>query len=79
LNGPLQSSLVRQFPSKNGRGSSPLPPPWRADNIPGGYVVRDANGQTLAYVYSRMDATEALQAKTLTTDEGRLSAAPEDA
>jgi hypothetical protein len=23
----------------------PLPPPWRADKMPGGYVVRDANGQ----------------------------------
>jgi hypothetical protein len=22
-----------------------FPPPWRADKIPGGYVVRDANGQ----------------------------------
>jgi hypothetical protein len=21
-----------------------FPPPWRADKIPGGYVVRDANG-----------------------------------
>jgi hypothetical protein len=30
-----------------------FPPPWRADKIPGGYVVRDANGQALAYIYSR--------------------------
>ena len=29
-----------------------FPPPWRADKIPGGYVVRDANGQALAYLYS---------------------------
>ena len=29
-----------------------FPPPWRADKIPGGYVVRDANGQALAYIYS---------------------------
>jgi hypothetical protein len=26
----------------------PLPPPWRADKIVGGYVVRDANGQAIA-------------------------------
>jgi hypothetical protein len=26
-----------------------FPPPWRADKIPGGYVVRDANGQALTY------------------------------
>jgi hypothetical protein len=30
-----------------------FPPPWRVDNIPGGYVVRDANGQALTYIYSR--------------------------
>ena len=29
-----------------------FPPPWRADKIAGGYVVRDANGQAFAYVYS---------------------------
>jgi hypothetical protein len=48
-----------------------FPPPWRADKIPGGHVVRDANGQALAYIYSREDATEALQAKMLTMDEAR--------
>jgi hypothetical protein len=36
-----------------------FPPPWRVDKIPGGHVVRDANGQALAYVYSRADPTEA--------------------
>jgi hypothetical protein len=30
-----------------------FPAPWRADPMPGGYVVRDANGQALAFVYSR--------------------------
>jgi hypothetical protein len=37
--------------------------------MPGGYVVRDASGQALAYIYSRDNATEALQAKN--SDEGR--------
>ena len=36
-----------------------FPPPWRADKIPGGYVVRDANGQAIAYIYSREDEAEA--------------------
>jgi hypothetical protein len=27
--------------------------PWSAEKIAGGYVVRDANGQALAYVYGR--------------------------
>ena len=38
---------------------------------PGGFVVRDANGQALAYVYSRESEVEALQAKVLTKDEAR--------
>jgi hypothetical protein len=29
-----------------------FPTPWRAEPIPGGYIVRDANGQALAYVYN---------------------------
>jgi hypothetical protein len=53
-------------------GSRRFPPPWRADKIPGGgYVVRDANGQAIAYIYSRENEAEARQAKVLTTDEAR--------
>ncbi len=48
-----------------------FPPPWRAEQIPGGYVVRDANDQAIAYVYSRSDESEARQAKVLTADEAR--------
>ena len=48
-----------------------FPAPWRADKIPGGYVVRDANGQALVYVYSRDNEAEALQAKVLNKDEAR--------
>ena len=28
-----------------------FPPPWTAERIPAGYVVKDATGQALAYVY----------------------------
>ena len=38
---------------------------------PRGYVVRDANGQALAYIYSRDNEDEARQAKVLTKDEAR--------
>jgi hypothetical protein len=48
-----------------------FPPPWQAEPIPGGYVVRDASGQALAYLYSRGNEMEALQAKVLTKDEPR--------
>jgi hypothetical protein len=49
----------------------PLPAAWHADPMPGGYVVRDANGQALAYVYSRENDAEARQAKVLTKDDAR--------
>ena len=35
------------------------------------YVVRDANGQAIAYIYSRENEAEARQAKMLTADEAR--------
>ena len=44
---------------------------WRPTRIPGGYVVRDANGQALAYVHLSESGVEALQAKVLTKDEAR--------
>jgi hypothetical protein len=52
-------------------GSRRFPPPWRADKIAGGFVVRDATGQALAYIYSRDSEVEAQQAKVLTTGEAR--------
>jgi hypothetical protein len=39
--------------------------------IPGGLKVCDANGQSLAYVYSRENASDARMAKVLTEDEAR--------
>jgi hypothetical protein len=48
-----------------------FPPPWRADKIPGGYAVRDTNGQAIAYIYSRENEAEARKAKVLTADEAR--------
>ena len=46
-------------------------PPWTAERIPGGYVVKDATGQSLAYVYARENASDAHMAKVLTEDEAR--------
>jgi hypothetical protein len=48
-----------------------FPAPWHADTIPGGYVVRDASGQSIAHVYSRETEVEARQANVLTKDEER--------
>lgn len=48
-----------------------LPPPWTAERIPGGYVVKDATGQALAYFYGRETRADADTAKVLTMDEAR--------
>ena len=45
--------------------------PWTAEQIPGGYVVKDATGQALAYVYARETKAKADTAKVLTMDEAR--------
>jgi hypothetical protein len=44
-------------------GSRRFPARWRADKMPGGYVVRDANGEALAYIYSRENEDEARQGR----------------
>ena len=46
-----------------------LPSPWRANKITSGYVVRDANGLAIAFVFHRPTMAEALQAGVLTPDE----------
>jgi hypothetical protein len=40
-----------------------FPAPWHSDKIPGGYVIRDANGQALAYAYARATQAEAAKPK----------------
>jgi hypothetical protein len=47
------------------------PPPWTAEEIAGGYVVRDANKQALAYVYCHEPEHAASIAKVLSKDEAR--------
>ena len=42
-----------------------FPPPWTVEKIPGGFVVKDANGQQLAHVY----ADNRKIVNTLTEDE----------
>jgi hypothetical protein len=41
----------------------------RIEEIPRGYVVRDANNQPLVYVYRGANESEASQANVLTIDE----------
>jgi hypothetical protein len=48
-----------------------FPPPWRVEQIPGGYKVLDADGQSLAYVYGRETRADADTAHVLTMGEAR--------
>ena len=48
-----------------------FPPPWTVEEIPGGYKVKDAKGQSLAYVYGRETRADADTANVLTMDEAR--------
>jgi hypothetical protein len=48
-----------------------FPPPWTVEKIAGGVKVCDANGQSLAYVYSSENPNDAFMRKVLTLDEAR--------
>ena len=46
-------------------------PPPTVEQIPSGYKVLDANGQSLAYVYGRESNADANFSRVLTMDEAR--------
>ena len=48
--------------------------PWSAEVQPNYYVVRDADGQQLAYIYYSNDPARRSAAKSLTKDEARRTA-----
>ena len=55
----------------NSANTRRFPPPWTVEQIPGGYKVKDANGQSLAYVYGRETKADADIANVLTMEEAR--------
>ncbi len=52
-----------------------LPPPWTVEDIAAAFVVRDHNGQGLAYVYYEEEPGRRASTKLLTQDEARRIAA----
>jgi hypothetical protein len=48
-----------------------FPAPLTIEKIAGGFKVCDANGQSLAYVYSSENPNDAFMRKVLTEDEAR--------
>jgi hypothetical protein len=52
-----------------------FPPPWSVEEQPACFVVRDHNGQQLAYVYFEHESGRRSAAKLLARDEARRIAA----
>ena len=52
-----------------------FPPPWAAEETDACFIVRDANGQALAYGYFEEELRRRSAAKLLTKDEARRIAA----
>jgi hypothetical protein len=56
-------------------GGRHFPPPWTVDENPACFIVKDRNGQALAYIYYEEEAGRRSAAKLLTWDEARRIAA----
>jgi hypothetical protein len=52
-----------------------FPAPWAVEELAACFVVRDAHGQALSYVYFEEEPGRRSAAKLLTEDEGRRIAA----
>ena len=50
-----------------------FPPPWSVEELDACFVVRDANGQALAYVYFEDEPGRRSAAKLLSKDEARIA------
>jgi ssDNA-binding Zn-finger/Zn-ribbon topoisomerase 1 len=62
-------------PDRDRKSVRRFPSPWRFEETAAGYVVKDATGQSVAYVYARETKAEAGIAKVLTMDQARRIAA----
>lgn len=56
-------------------GSGRFPPPWTAEETEACFIVRNHNGQALAYVYFEEEPGRRAAAKLLTRDDARRIAA----
>ena len=68
---PSKQKIIAMLGSSRRERGHRSPPPWTVEKNSGGFKVIGANGQSLAYVYSRENASDAHMAKVLTEDEAR--------
>jgi hypothetical protein len=52
-----------------------FPPPWSVEQLDSCFVVKDLNGQALAYVYFEKEPRRRFHRKLLTRDEAQRIAA----
>ena len=67
FHGDPDNTLIRRKPHAPSR----FPPPWSVDELEACFVVRDHNGQQLAYVYFEKEPGRRSAAKLLERDEAR--------
>ena len=67
--------LRRHYAILSRHASPPLPAPGTAEETAACFILRDANGQALAYVYFRGELDRRSAAHLLTRDEARRIAA----
>jgi hypothetical protein len=48
-----------------------FPPPWSVEERPACYIIRDANGQNVAFVYYEKGRGRRAAAKLMTKDDAR--------
>jgi hypothetical protein len=70
-----QLSQATLIASKSMRPPRRFPPPWTAEVTPNCFILRDANGQALSYVYYESEPGRRSAAKLLSKDEARRIAA----
>ena len=59
------------MPTLNTSPRRAAPPPWIAEVTPNCFIVRDANGQALTYIYYESEPGRRSAAKLLSENEAR--------
>jgi hypothetical protein len=52
-----------------------FPPPWSVAELDSGFLVKDLNGQALAYVYFEKEPRRRFRRELLTRDDAQRAAA----